>query len=156
MLHVHINVQQGHITISQNHPQSLMNPLPICCEFHKWIKILRLTKKHQIKWSCHRRCKTFLSRNVYFQFTNLFKLHIYMKFVKRWTGRIVSLVILIDFMTFPWLVPDVITLFLSAVFSLVLLGSGILWILDEYFPLIGMAYTYIIIPSNQRQNGHII
>ena len=150
-------------TTIRNHSQNWRkscDPLPIPCGCHKWmtphlncnrtlqfsnfwLKILRLTKKHQIKWYCQGRRKTLLSRNILFQLANFFKLDIYLTFVnslwKKWTGRIVSLVILIGCVTFPSLFPDVIRMSLSTGSFLVHLHSRIFWIPKEYyFPLICM------------------
>ena len=72
---------------------------------------------------------------------------------KKWNGRIVSLVILIVCVTFSSLFPGVIRMSQSTGSSLVHLDSRMFRIPKEYyFPLICITFTYIIIPSNQRQN----
>ena len=156
-----MDVQQGQTTLSNSihkHSQNWRKSCepPLACRCHKWMtpylicnrtiqfsnfwhKMLRsTTKKHQVKWYCQGRCKTLLSRIVSFQLDNLFKLDIYMTFVnnfpKQWTGTIVSLVILIGCVTF----------------SVTVLKNTFLWL------MICIACTYIVIPSNQRQNDHIL
>ena len=84
----------------------------------------------EISWKERFASCTYRSRIVSFQLANLFKLDIYMTFVnsswKKWTDRIISLIILIGYMTFLSLFLDVIRMSWLTVSFLVHLDSGIL------------------------------